>query len=187
MSKQNSRGTGLSPAFKRREAKPYWRKEWLKREYVEKRRSALDIASECGGGETNVLYFLAKHSIPRRSMAETRKIKKWGLFGKANGMFGQCGAQNPRWIDGSSPERQRLYARSFWKELVRTVYARDGYKCLRCNAIHGASNRLHAHHVKRWAGNKETRFDLSNIVTLCNTCHNWVHSKKNTQREYLSS
>jgi 5-methylcytosine-specific restriction endonuclease McrA len=119
-------------------------------------------------------------------MSETRRIKKWGASGKANGMFGRCGAENPRWIDGSSPERQRMYARSFWKELVRAVYARDGYKCVRCGAKHTGSNRLHAHHVKAWAGNVDTRFDLRNIITLCEGCHNWVHSKKNTRREYLS-
>jgi len=186
MSKRNSKGAGSAPAFKRRAPKPYWRKAWLEREYVEKGRSAFEIAQECGGCENNVLYFLSKLGIPRRSMAEIRRAKKWGLPGKANGMFGRCGAANPRWIDGSAPERQTMYARSFWKELVRTVYARDGYKCLRCAAPHGVSNRLHAHHVKTWAGNPNARFDLSNIVTLCNGCHNWVHSKRNRAHEYLS-
>lgn len=185
MSSRNSRSEGLRPA-KRREPKPYWSEDWLRREYVDQKRSAFDIAKECGGGETNVLYFLSKHNISRRSMVEIRKIKKWGLSGKANGMFGRCGDKNPRWIDGSSPERQTMYARSFWKELVRTVYARDGYKCLRCGSAHTMSNRLHAHHVKSWAGNPDARFDLSNILTLCKLCHNWVHSKKNTKREYLS-
>ena len=187
MSNRNSRGAGSSPAIKRREPKPYWNKKWLEREYVARKRSAFEIASEYGGSEGNVLYFLSKHSIPRRSTSEVRASKKWGSHGAANPMFGRCGSKNPRWIDGSSPERQRMYARSFWKDLVRSVYARDGYKCVRCGAVHGTANRLHAHHVKPWAGNPNARFSLSNIVTVCNVCHNWIHSGKNVRCEYLSS
>ncbi len=186
MSGRKSRGAGSRPATKRRERKPYWDKEWLTREYIQKHRSAIDIARECGGGETNVLYFLSKHGIPRRSMSETRRVKKWGAIGPANPMYGRCGSDNPNWIDGSAPERQRMYARSFWKELIKVVYERDGYRCQRCAAPHGKGNRLHAHHVKPWAGHKESRFDLKNILTLCDKCHQWVHSKKNAKREYLS-
>lgn len=175
-----------SPAFRRRERKPYWDKTWLRREYVTLKRSALDIASECGGTEGNVLYFLAKHGIPRRSMSEIRSFKKWGVSGAANPMHGRCGDKNPRWIDGSSPERQRMYARSFWKELVRVIYARDGFKCVRCSAPHGNGRKLHAHHIKPWAGNPDSRFDLRNIVTLCEKCHRWVHSTENVNDELLS-
>lgn len=185
LSRPNSENAGLIPVFKRREPKPYWRKDWLQREYS-KGRSAAEIAKEFGCIENNVLYFLAKHGIPRRSMSEIRKRKKWGLHGEANGMFGRCGCRNPRWIDGSSPERNRMYARSFWKDLIRAIYERDDYKCARCGAPHSGKNRLHAHHVKPWAGNPNARFDLRNIITLCAACHTWVHSKRNVAREYLS-
>jgi 5-methylcytosine-specific restriction endonuclease McrA len=119
-------------------------------------------------------------------MEEIRRIKKWGLTGKQNGMFGRCGAKNPRWIDGSSPLRQTMYARSFWKELAKAVYERDGYACVRCGAKHTKGKKLHAHHIKKWAGNPKSRFDLSNIISLCQICHNWIHSKENSGNEYLS-
>ena len=185
-SSKNSEGEGSSPAFRRGERKPYWDASWLRRAYVDGRRSAFDIASECGGTEGNVLYFLKKHGIPRRTMSEVRSFKKWGAVGASNPMHGRCGDKNPRWIDGSSPERQRMYAQSFWKELVHAVYARDGYKCVRCSSPHEKGRRLHAHHVKPWAGNPNARFDLRNIVTLCEKCHRWVHSKENVTDELLS-
>ena len=36
-------------------------------------------------------------------------MKHWGAVGAANPMFGRTGALNPRYVDGSSPERQRGY------------------------------------------------------------------------------
>jgi transposase-like protein len=187
MSQPKLHDSESSRAFKRREPKPYWEKKWLVAEYVKKGRSAQEIAAEFGCAETNVLYFLTKNGIPRRSMKEVRQVKTWAMSGAANGMYGKCGAQNPRWIDGSAPERQTMYARSFWKELAKVVLERDSYKCQRCNATHSGKNKLHAHHIKTWAGNPKSRFLLPNIIILCQTCHNWVHSKANVNNEYLSS
>lgn len=167
--------------------KEHWDKEWLYNEYYTKKRSAGEIASDIGCTEANILYWLRKHGIARRSISDARAIKKWGLCGEKNGMYGRCGSENPRWIDGSSPDRQTMYARSFWKELSKAVYERDGYKCVRCGQKHDAKHKLHAHHIRPWAGSPEYRFELSNIITLCQNCHNWVHSKENANNEYLSS
>jgi thymidylate synthase (FAD) len=195
-SKQNSRVEASSPERKAdgtflpgthwRPRKPHWDKAWLLNEYVTKKRSAGEIASDAGCTENNILFWLGKHGIKCRSMSEVRKIKKWALKGKANGMHGRCGCKNPRWIDGSSPLRQAMYARSFWKELAKAVYERDGYKCRRCGYPKSHGRPLHAHHVKPWAGNADSRFCLSNIITLCKTCHRWVHSKENESNEFLS-
>lgn len=187
MSKPKLQDLESNRVFKRRKPKPYWDKKWLIAEYIEKKRSAQDIATEYGGSESNVLYFLAKNNISCRTISQARKIKKWGLNGANNPMYGKFGAKNPNWIDGSSPERQKMYARSVWKELIKSVFSRDEYKCLRCGALRSGSNKLHAHHIKPWAGNKKFRFSLSNIITVCRNCHNWIHSKANINNEYLSS
>lgn len=169
-----------------RPRKPHWDREWLSREYVERRRSASDIAAEMGCRENNILYWLAKHGIPTRDMATIRKGKKWGSFGTANPMFGKRGALNPRYVDGSSPERQRLYARVEGLAFLKAVYLRDGYRCVRCGAAKTAPRSLHAHHIRPWAGNPALRFDLANAVTVCRPCHGWIHSKRNTEGEFLS-
>ena len=161
-------------------------RSYLLEQYVKKQRSASDIAKEHAVTEGAVLFWLDKCGITRRTVAQARAVKHWGAAGKANPMYGRCGSQNPRWIDGSSPERQRLYARSFWKELVICVYRRDGFRCQKCGGKHEKRRRLHAHHIKPWAGNPRSRFDLDNLVTLCGECHGWVHSKQNESGIFLS-
>lgn len=168
-----------------RRRKPHWDKAWLEKEYVTNLRSSADIAAEVGCKENNIHFWLAKHSIPRRSTSEVRSIKHWGIVGPANPMYGKRGPLCRTYIDGSSHERQTLLSRSEGRQFTRSVLARDNFKCVRCGAINTGKRSLHAHHLKPWAGNKELRFDLSNAVILCRKCHLWVHSKANAAREYL--
>jgi hypothetical protein len=136
-------------------------------------------------GTVNPFAGRAHSEETRRTLSEKASVPKPYLRGHRNGMAGKFGPLNPRYIDGSSPERQRLYARSDWKEFVKQVYERDGYACRRCGAGHTGNRTLCAHHVKPWAGNPGLRYELGNVVTLCNTCHNWVHSRRNVAREWL--
>lgn len=161
-------------------------KEYLMTEYVEKGRSTGDIAKEWGITCEGILWWLKKHDIPRRNISAARKLKKWGLVGEANGMYGRTGDKNPRWVDGSSPERQSAYARSFWKDIARFVRKRDGHRCRRCGQPSSRTIRLHIHHIRPWAGNPDHRYDTDNLMALCKDCHIWVHSKKNTEHEFIS-
>jgi 5-methylcytosine-specific restriction endonuclease McrA len=74
---------------------------------------------------------------------------------------------------------------SIGKDFLRAALARDGYQCQRCGAERTAKKSLHVHHVKPWAGNPHLRFDLSNVVTVCQSCHGFIHSKKNVAREWI--
>lgn len=168
-----------------RTQQPHWSRDWLVAKYVTKARSAGDIAASIGCTESNVLFWLRKHNIARRSISEARGVKRWGASGADNPMHGKTGAANPRYVDGSAPERQRLYARGDGRAFLRAVYARDGYRCVRCRAPKTGPRTLHAHHLAPWAGNDALRFDMTNAVTLCRHCHQWVHSKANAFREYL--
>ena len=165
--------------------KQYWDRDWLHEHYIVKKMSAQEIADISGCHENSILNWLAKHGIPKRNVSEARAIKHWGLSGEKNGMYGKFGEQNPRYIDGSSPERQKLYARSEHKAFIKRVLKRDNYRCVRCNATNTGPKTLHVHHLRSWAGNESLRFEMSNVVTLCKTCHDWVHSKANTEREYI--
>jgi hypothetical protein len=159
---------------------------YLVREYVELKRSTSDLAAEHGVTYNAILFWLNKHGIKRRTISEARAVKYWGSLGPKNPMFGRKGRLNPRYVDGSSPERQRAYASSAWKTLVVSVYQRDSFTCRRCHSKRSPRLKLTAHHVKPWAGNPELRFALHNLVTLCQKCHCWVHSKKNVEREWLA-
>ena len=165
---------------------PHWCPEWLREQYVVLGRSSGDIADEAKTTDSAIFYWLKKHGIPRRSVAQARALKHWGLAGEKNPMHGKTGEANPRYVDGSSPERQRLYAQGKGREFLRLVLARDGYRCRRCGAGKAAPKSLHVHHIKPWAGNEALRFDMKNVVTLCRSCHGWVHSRTNTDREFLA-
>jgi hypothetical protein len=101
-------------------------------------------------------------------------------------MYGRTGAANPMFIDGSSPERQRLYAQGEGKAFLRAILKRDNYRCQKCAASKSQPRSLHVHHIKSWAGNERLRFDPENVTTLCAACHAWVHSRANASRELLA-
>jgi len=96
------------------------------------------------------------------------------------------GVRNPNYKDGSSSERDCLKASKRYKELIRATYARDDYTCARCGARGNDAGQLNAHHLRAWAGHPDGRFDPANLITLCRSCHEWVHSRANTRSEYIS-
>ena len=185
-SNQKSSGQ-FTQGARHRVPKPYWRKAWLVREYTKNKRSAAEIAAEFGCHENNILHFLNKHGIARRTISEARQVKHWGASGQDNPMFGKCGLDNPHWLGGISPERQRIYASAMWKELRQVVIERDGGRCVRCNKAPRGHRQLQTHHIKTWAKCPRQRFNIKNIVTICRKCHEWTHSLENTNRELLVS
>ncbi len=52
------------------------------------------------------------------------------------------------------------------------VKARDNYCCRMPNC--SATRKLNAHHIKRWADFPNLRYDVTNGITLCKTCHKIV-------------
>jgi len=173
----------LATEFKKgqhwRKPKLYWDKAWLENEYVTLEKSAETIACEQGCHHNNILYFLSKHGIPTRSMSEIRSKKYWRLSGPANGMYGRTGEDNPNWKGGVTPERQALYSSQDWAEAVKAVWARDEATCQRCGEV-----GEHIHHIVSFAV-PELRTDADNLILLCRKCHNWVHSRKNTEYDFL--
>lgn len=170
-----------------RNPKLYWDKAWLTQEYVELEKSASEIAKEQGCKENNIHYFLKKHNIPTRTIAEARAIKYWALTGEANGMAGRTGSANPRWRGGVTPERQAIYASREWATAVKAVWKRDRATCQRCGARKDKSNRFHIHHIGSFADFPALRTDVDNLVLLCHPCHSWVHSKANKGGEFCRS
>ena len=181
------KGEHRSPAteFKKgcknwREPKPFWDRAWLFEKYVTQQQSATAIAGPVGCTESNILYWLAKHEIPRRSMSETRSIKHWGVTGEDNPMYGKTGDKNHRWRGGCSPERQACYVSQAWVSAIKDVWARDRAVCRRC----GKKGKMHVHHIVSFAV-EETRTDPDNLILLCVACHRWVHSKRNLAHEFI--
>lgn len=53
------------------------------------------------------------------------------------------------------------------KNWCKKVKERDGNKCLKC----GSTFMLAAHHIIPWKENESLRFDISNGMSLCCSCH----------------
>lgn len=97
------------------------------------------------------------------------------------------GAVSPAWKGGITPERQSFYATPEWADAVKAVWKRDNATCQKCGKHHNeAKNRgtFHIHHIVSFMV-KELRSEPSNLVLLCKECHMWVHSKKNTKKEFI--
>lgn len=54
-----------------------------------------------------------------------------------------------------------------WKEAKRLCHDRDGWACTEC----GETERLEADHITRLSDAPELAFDLDNLQTLCDQCH----------------
>lgn len=65
-------------------------------------------------------------------------------------------------------------------EWSKAVKERDNYTCKRCGVY--AESGLHAHHKATRGAHPELKHDIDNGVTLCNSCHTWVH--KNPKQSY---
>jgi hypothetical protein len=118
----------------------HWDSDWLRNEYEVNQRSSGEIAAEMGVTSAAILFWLKKHGIERRTISQTRAVKHWGATGESNPMYGKTGAQNPRYVDGSSPERQRLYAHGIGRAFIREALARDNYKCCKCGECKTGKN-----------------------------------------------
>jgi hypothetical protein len=162
-------------------------REWLEREYVEAGRSTGDIAREFGVTDAAVLFWLRKHGIPRRSIAEARALKRWGMSGSDNPMWNRTGNDNPNWRGGGTPERQSFYVSRAWIAVCRVVWKRDDETCQRCGIrrVSRQDKSFHIHHIESFA-NKERRADATNLVVLCRDCHRFVHSTENIDRQFLT-
>lgn len=64
--------------------------------------------------------------------------------------------------------------RNSWKyrDWRDQVFERDQYTCQYC---HQQGGHLNAHHVWAWMNYPALRFDVTNGITLCRTCHRKVH------------
>jgi transposase-like protein len=165
-------------------AQPFHDGEWLRREYIEKQRSAGEIAEQFGVTDGNVLFFLRRFKIERRDISEARSVKHWGASGEDNPMYGKRGEDVPNWKGGITPERQAFYSSLEWIEASKEVWARDKGICQRCGEKREEKRGMHIHHLVSFAV-VELRADPDNLTMLCCDCHYWVHSLRNVDKEFI--
>ena len=170
-----------------RTPKQHWDKSWLIQKYIIEGLSTIEIANISGCNYRTIVFWLKKHGIKSRTNSEIRKLKQCGLFGEDNPMFGRNGDLNPNWKGGITPERQSFYVSEEWKNAVKEVFIRDNFACVICGQTHKDKNHpLHVHHIVSFRI-ESLRADPNNLILLCKTCHNWVHSKQNINKQYIKT
>lgn len=116
--------------------------------------------------------------------AQTQTNRPSGQF---HPMFGKQGAANPNYKHGNSPERQRIYSTYQWRCLIEFVYLRDGGRCRRCGLeIPFDHKQQHHHHFWSWDEYPEFRLHPDNVMLICRTCHEWIHSSLNVERYWVA-
>ena len=83
-------------------------------------------------------------------------------------------------------EKDRKYRRSAeFQVWAKNIKVRDNYTCQKCGKIGG---RLNSHHLNAYRTHNDLRNELSNGVTLCQSCHTSFHKKygyKCTESNYI--
>lgn len=169
-----------------RERKSHWDRDWLYNKYVVEKMSIPDIAKICGCTDSNISFWMKKHDIKGRTVSEARKEKYWGLSGEDNPMWNRKGELNINWKGGITAERQSFYTSVEWKNVCSLVWKRDIASCQRCGILADNGIPIHIHHIVSFK-EKEIRGDINNLILLCKICHNWVHSKKNINKQYIKT
>jgi hypothetical protein len=97
-------------------------------------------------------------------------------FTKRNGSNPAYLENNKRWKGGINIK----HGGAMYHEWRIKVYSRDAFMCQICNSV---GKNLNAHHIKPFYKYPALRYEISNGITLCYTCHRMVHSTKN--KKYL--
>ena len=71
-----------------------------------------------------------------------------------------------------------FYAGSAWLNKRADVLRRDNYECQRCKSKGKFSKAECVHHVKHLKDRPDLALVDSNLISLCNTCHQYEHPEK---------
>lgn len=189
--------------------------DWLQQRYVTDGLDCAQIGALVGRDPKTVWAWLRHYAIPTRPRGSHDKLPKDGRgfrgrnhtadyrarlselsiaqgrvpFDPAVGppMRGKRGSETSNWKGGATPERQAFYASSEWREACRAVWHRADARCERCCEDSRDRNQpFHVHHIVSFA-NRALRATVSNLALLCRPCHHFVHSAKNTNRDFIGS
>lgn len=85
------------------------------------------------------------------------------------------GSNHHSWKGGIKPINEKIRHSNEYVLWRLVVFTRDNFTCQNCGDNRGGN--LNAHHIKPFAAFPSLRFEISNGITLCETCHENVHKK----------
>lgn len=180
----------MNLSIKERKVAVYKDKNILANKYYVEKKSLREISKDLGVGETVIHKWFHRFNLKIRSRSESltgkpktvkhvdnlRKVySRWKIEGKFSG------ANNPRWKGGVHKINQQ--DRSKLDKIRREIKKKYNWTCCEC----GSKKDLHIHHIKSWVDYPELRFDTTNIICLCKTCHKIYHKYGTNSVDLLSN
>ncbi len=83
------------------------------------------------------------------------------------------GENNTSWKGGITPENIRVRTSAEYEKWRSLVFQRDSYTCIKCEDSLGGN--LNAHHMYNFAEFVSLRMEVSNGITMCESCHEKFH------------
>lgn len=149
--------------------------DWLRNEYVTLNKSAEKIAKEQKCWPATVIRALRRSGIQVRRTNKGRRFDPEVGRRQSEWLKGRfVGSKNPNWRGDAVKKDHRERSSKRARDWAMAVKDRDGWKCVKCDATEG----LHAHHIVSWSRSKALRYELSNGMTLCPTCHQAEHENE---------
>lgn len=115
---------------------------------------------------------------PRKGMPRTPEERT--AIAKATLLTTPKGSSHYAWKNGASARNRNDRRKVDYKYWRDAVFKRDNYTCQKCGDSRGGN--LRAHHLKPFSQHPELRFEVSNGITLCHTCHELEHYKPDSIR-----
>ena len=74
------------------------------------------------------------------------------------------------------------YKSKRWKKKRACILRRDGYMCRECRKYGRQVAAVTVHHIKHVDEYPELAFEDSNLISVCQACHNAFHPEKGGKR-----
>lgn len=78
-----------------------------------------------------------------------------------------------------------LLERREWKAKRDHILIRDGYRCQRCGATEEDGISLHVHHIHYIRGLDPWEYKDTELITLCESCHEHVHETEDVPEYHM--
>jgi hypothetical protein len=124
------------------------------------------------GGKTKICLNCKKEFRVKTSQFNIRKFCSYKCKGDwmSENVYGE---KHHSWQGGKSKDKHCSTKK--YKQWRTDIFKRDNWTCQTCG-VRGCY--IEPHHIKSWAKFPELRFEISNGVTLCLSCHKLTDNYK---------
>lgn len=126
--------------------------EWLQNEYINKKRSVMNIAYELNLDMHTVKQNLIRNNIPIRKHLNTIIYKKN--------------------LNNDLSYKESKERNCKWQAIKKKIKKRDERKCQKCFII----KKIHVHHILPKSKYPDFWCNPNNLTLLCKSCHDEVHT-----------